>query len=134
MRHRLSGRKLNRSSSHRKALFRNMACSLIEHGQIKTTLSKAKELRKFADRLVTLGKKDSVANRRRAFDFLRSRSLVTRLFSEISPKFEKRSGGYTRIYKLGYRKGDGAPVALIEYLREEFEDQQESSAKEKAKG
>lgn len=116
MRHRLSGRQLNRTSSHRKAMFRNMAASLIEHEVIKTTLPKAKELRMVAEPLITLGKKDSVANRRLAFNRLRSKSAVGKLFSEIGPRYEARPGGYLRIIKCGFRTGDKAPMALVELV------------------
>lgn len=116
MRHRLSGRQLNRTSSHRKAMFRNMAASLIEHEVIKTTLPKAKELRMVAEPLITLGKKDSVANRRLAFNRLRSKAAVGKLFSEIGPRYEARPGGYLRIIKCGFRAGDKAPMALVELV------------------
>ena len=120
MRHRVGGRKLGRKTAHRTAMLKNMAVSLIEHGRIQTTLPKAKELRKFADRLVTLGKKDSLHARRLVFDRLRDRTAVTTLFAKIAPSFKARNGGYTRIYKMGARRGDGAEMALIEYLREDI--------------
>ena len=116
MRHRLSGRQLNRTSSHRNAMFRNMAASLLEHEIIKTTLPKAKELRRVAEPLITLGKKDSVANRRMAFNRLRSKSVVGKLFTEIGPRYEARPGGYLRIVKCGYRAGDKAPMAYVELV------------------
>lgn len=116
MRHRLSGRQLNRTSSHRSAMFRNMAASLLEHEIIKTTLPKAKELRRVAEPLITLAKKDSVANRRLAFDRLRSKSAVGKLFSEIGPRYEARPGGYLRIVKCGFRAGDKAPMAFVELV------------------
>ena len=113
MRHRKSGRQLNRNSSHRQAMFRNMAASLIEHETIKTTVPKAKELRKVVEPLITMAKTDSVATRRRAFDKLRSKVAVGKLF-EIAPRFKERPGGYTRILKTGYRSGDAAPMAIIQ--------------------
>lgn len=116
MRHRLSGRQLNRTSSHRTAMFRNMAASLLEHEIIKTTLPKAKELRRVAEPLITLGKKDTVSNRRLAFNRLRSKSAVGKLFSEIGPRYEARPGGYLRIVKCGFRPGDNAPMAYVELV------------------
>ena len=116
MRHRKSGKKLNRNSSHRQAMFRNMAVSLIEHEVIKTTLVKAKELRRFAEPLITLSKEDSISNRRLVFNRTRSKSAVGKLFSEIGPRSLSRPGGYTRILKCGYRKGDAAPMAFIELV------------------
>ncbi|MEZ5538403.1 MAG: 50S ribosomal protein L17 [Pseudomonadales bacterium] len=116
MRHRLSGRQLNRTSSHRSAMFRNMAASLLEHEIIKTTLPKAKELRRVAEPLITLGKQDSVANRRLAFSRLRSKEVVGKLFSEIGPRYNARPGGYLRIVKCGFRTGDKAPMAYVELV------------------
>ena len=116
MRHRHSGRQLNRNSSHRKAMFRNMTNSLVEHEMIRTTLPKAKELRRFAEPLITLAKKDSVANRRLAFDRTRSKDAVGKLFSELGPRYESRPGGYIRILKCGYRTGDKAPMAYVELV------------------
>ncbi len=116
MRHRKSGRHLNRTSSHRQAMFRNMTASLIEHEIIKTTLPKAKELRRVAEPLITLAKNDSVANRRLAFDRTRNKAAVGKLFSELGPRYQDRPGGYTRILKSGYRAGDAAPVAFIELV------------------
>mgnify|MGYP003310369761 FL=1 len=116
MRHRHSGRQLNRNSSHRKAMFRNMTNSLVEHEMIRTTLPKAKELRRFAEPLITLAKKDSVANRRLAFDRTRSKDAVGKLFSELGPRYEARPGGYIRILKCGYRTGDKAPMAYVELV------------------
>ncbi|MBX2880995.1 MAG: 50S ribosomal protein L17 [Granulosicoccus sp.] len=116
MRHRKSGRKLNRNSSHRKAMFRNMAASLVEYEAIKTTLPKAKELRRVIEPMVTSAKQDSVASRRRAFDRLRDKAAVGKLFSEIGPRFVNRPGGYTRILKCGMRPGDNAPMAIIEFV------------------
>jgi large subunit ribosomal protein L17 len=116
MRHRKSGKKLNRNSSHRQAMFRNMAVSLIEHEVIKTTLVKAKELRRFAEPLITLSKEDNVANRRLVFNRTRSKAAVGKLFSDIGPRSVDRQGGYTRILKCGFRKGDSAPMAFIELV------------------
>lgn len=116
MRHRKSGRQLNRDSSHRKAMFRNMACSLIEHEVIKTTLPKAKELRRVAEPLITLAKNDSVANRRLAFSRMGDKGVVGKLFSEVAPRYAERPGGYTRILKCGFRPGDAAPMAFIELV------------------
>jgi large subunit ribosomal protein L17 len=116
MRHRKSGRQLNRNSSHRKAMFSNMACSLIEHEVIRTTVPKAKELRRVAEPLITLAKSDSVANRRLAFSRMRSKSAVGKLFSEIAPRYQERPGGYTRILKCGFRAGDAAPMAFVELV------------------
>jgi len=116
MRHRHSGRQLNRNSSHRKAMFRNMAVSLVEHELIRTTLPKAKELRSYAEPLITLAKIDSVANRRLAFDRTRSREAVGKLFSELGPRYQARPGGYIRILKCGYRTGDKAPMAYVELV------------------
>lgn len=116
MRHRHSGRQLNRNSSHRKAMFRNMAVSLLEHELIKTTLPKAKELRSYAEPLITLAKTDSVANRRLAFDRTRDKSAVGKLFKELGPRYLERPGGYIRILKCGYRAGDKAPMAYVELI------------------
>ncbi|RDU95559.1 50S ribosomal protein L17 [Trinickia dinghuensis] len=116
MRHRHGLRKLNRTSSHRLAMLRNMSNSLIEHEVIKTTLPKAKELRKVVEPLITLGKKPSLANRRLAFNRLRDRDSVAKLFDVLGPRFENRPGGYLRILKFGFRVGDNAPMALVELL------------------
>ena len=116
MRHRLSGRQLNRTSSHRKAMFRNMVTSLVEHELIKTTLPKAKELRRFAEPLITLAKVDSVANRRLAFARLNSKEAVGKLFSQLGPRYNTRPGGYIRILKCGFRSGDKAPMAYVELV------------------
>jgi large subunit ribosomal protein L17 len=116
MRHRHGLRKLNRTSSHRLAMLRNMSNSLIEHEVIKTTLPKAKELRKVVEPLITLGKKPSLANRRLAFNRLRDRDSVTKLFEVLGPRFATRPGGYLRILKYGFRVGDNAPMALVELL------------------
>lgn len=116
MRHRLGLRKLNRTSSHRLAMLRNMIASLLRHEVIKTTLPKAKELRRVAEPILTLGKNPSLANRRLAFARLRDREMVTKLFDELGPRYATRNGGYSRILKFGFRKGDNAPMALIELL------------------
>lgn len=116
MRHRKSGRKFNRTSSHREAMFRNMAASLIKHELIKTTLPKAKELRRIAEPLITLAKVDGVANRRLAFARLRDKQAVGKLFVELGPRFRARPGGYLRILKCGFRDGDNAPMAYVELL------------------
>ena len=116
MRHLKSGRKLNRTSSHRKAMFSNMTASLIEHEVIKTTLPKAKELRRVAEPLITLAKSDSVANRRLAFSRLRNDSAVGKLFAELGPRYQDRPGGYLRILKTGFRAGDAAPMAIVELV------------------
>ena len=116
MRHRLGLRKLNRTSAHRLAMLRNMTVSLLRHETIKTTLPKAKELRRVVEPLITLGKKPSLANRRLAFDRLRDRDVVVKLFNELGPRFKARPGGYTRILKMGFRVGDNAPMALVELV------------------
>ena len=116
MRHGLKLRKLNRTSSHRLAMLRNMMNSLIEHEAIKTTVPKAKELRKVIEPMITLAKKDTVPNKRLAFNRLRNRDSVTKLFSDLGPRFATRPGGYTRILKMGFRDGDNAPMALIELV------------------
>jgi len=116
MRHRTSGRQLSRNSSHRTAMFRNMAVSLVEHELIRTTLPKAKELRRFAEPLITLAKSDSVANRRLAFSRTRSKEAVGKLFSELGPRYKERPGGYIRILKCGFRPGDSSPMAFVELV------------------
>ena len=116
MRHRLSNRKLNRTSSHRAALLRNLSIALLTHEAIKTTLPKAKELRRVVEPLSTLGKKPSLANRRLAFDRLRDRDLVSKLFNDLGPRFMARPGGYVRILKFGFRQGDNAPMAYVELV------------------
>ncbi|SDW95291.1 50S ribosomal protein L17 [Nitrosomonas oligotropha] len=116
MRHNNAFRKLNRTSSHRLAMFRNMSNSLLRHEVITTTLPKAKELRSYVEPVITLGKKPSLSNRRAAFDKLRDRQIVTKLFDELGPRYITRPGGYVRILKFGYRKGDNAPMALVELL------------------
>ena len=116
MRHRMHGRKLNRTSTHRKAMFANMAAALIKHEQIKTTLPKAKELRPIAEKLITLGKKGGLHNRRRAFAMLRDDAMVAKLFDALADRYKDRSGGYTRVLKAGFRYGDAAPMAFIEFV------------------
>jgi len=116
MRHRNVGRKLSRTSSHRKAMFMNMCCSLIEHELIKTTLPKAKELRRYIEPLITVSKADSVASRRHVFDILRSKVAVGKLFTALGPRYVTRPGGYLRILKCGYRAGDNAPMAIVELV------------------
>lgn len=116
MRHGNSNRKLNRTSSHRAAMFRNMTASLLKHEVIRTTLPKAKELRKFAEPLITLGKTATLANRRLAFDRLRDRDMVGKLFNELGPRYSTRQGGYLRVLKCGFRDGDNAPMALVELV------------------
>lgn len=116
MRHRKSGRQLNRNCSHRKAMFRNMAVSLMQHEMIKTTLAKAKELRRVAEPLITMAKTDSVAKRRLAYSRLRDRDVVTKLFNELGPRYKERPGGYLRILKCGFRSGDKAPMAIVELM------------------
>lgn len=116
MRHRISGRQLNRNSSHRKAMFKNMAASLFRHELIKTTLPKAKELRRVAEPLITRAKVDSLANRRLVFNRIRDRDMVTKLFLELGPRFKERPGGYLRILKCGFRPGDKSPMAIVELM------------------
>jgi len=116
MRHQNAGRHLGRTSSHRKAMFKNMAVSMIQHEIIRTTLPKAKELRREVEPLITLAKSDSVANRRLAFNRLRDRDAVTKLFTQLGPRYEKRPGGYLRILKCGFRPGDNAPMAIVELM------------------
>jgi large subunit ribosomal protein L17 len=134
MRHRHSGRQLNRNSAHRKAMFRNMTASLVEHELIKTTLAKAKELRSVAEPLITLAKEDSVANRRLAFSRLRDKAAVGKLFTDIGPRYKDRPGGYIRILKCGLRTGDKAPMAYVELVDrprfdgEEADEQQTTTA------
>ena len=116
MRHRMSGRKLNRTSAHRKAMFKNMAAALIKHEQIKTTLPKAKELRPFVEKLITLGKRGSLHARRQAFNVLRDRALTAKLFDVLAPRYAERQGGYCRVLKADHRYGDAAPMAVIELV------------------
>ena len=133
MRHRKSGRKLNRNSAHRKALFKNLAIALIEQDIIKTTLPKAKELRIFIEPLITIGKEDTVANRRHVFSKLRSEEAVAKLFSEISVNAKERKGGYTRIIKAGFRAGDKADMAFIELVDRKLEEDITSEAEPELK-
>ena len=133
MRHGKSHRKLNRTSSHRKAMFKNMASSLLKHEIIRTTLPKAKELRKITEPLITLGKVSSVHNQRIAFGKLRDREIVSKLFEEIGPRYNSRNGGYTRILKCGFRKGDNAPMAYIELVDRPEVSQESIEAKKEAK-
>lgn len=121
MRHRKSGRQLNRNSTHRQAMFKNMASSLFEHELIKTTLPKAKELRRVAEPLITLAKEDTVANRRLAFTRLRNKAVVQKLFDTLGPRFKARPGGYVRVLKAGFRKDDNAPMAIVELVQGEVE-------------
>jgi large subunit ribosomal protein L17 len=116
MRHGFRGRRFNRTAEHREAMFANMAAALIKHEQIVTTLPKAKELRRVAEPMITLGKKPSLANRRLAYDRLRDRGIVSKLFDDLGPRYAKRNGGYLRILKMGFRKGDNAPLALVTLL------------------
>jgi large subunit ribosomal protein L17 len=125
MRHRNSGRQLNRNSSHRKAMFKNMAASLFDHEVIKTTLPKAKELRRVAEPLITLAKQDNVANRRIAFSRIRDDAAVGKLFTDIGPRYKERPGGYLRILKCGYRTGDKAPMAYVELVDRPQDDDDE---------
>jgi large subunit ribosomal protein L17 len=129
MRHRHGLRKLNRTSSHRLAMLRNMTVSLLKHEVIQTTLPKAKELRRVVEPMITLGKRPTLANRRLAFNRLRDRGLVTKLFAELGPRYAKRNGGYLRILKHGFRKGDNAPMALVELL-DRPQPEEEAEAKE----
>lgn len=135
MRHRVAHRKLGRTTTHRLSLLRNMAASLITHERIRTTEAKAKELRPFVEKLITLGKKDSLHARRQAFSVLSSKTVVRRLFTEVSPRFSERPGGYTRILKLGPRQGDGASMAFIELVDYRFQGAEAPApaAKEKPK-
>ena len=133
MRHRYSSRKRNKTSAHKRAMFRNMTASLVEHELIKTTLPKAKELRLFAEPLITLAKDDSVANRRLVFDRLRNKQAVGKLFSDLGPRYQERPGGYLRILKCGMRSGDNAPMAYVELVdREIVEVEEEAEAVETA--
>src|SRR3954464_4168732 len=132
MRHGHGLRKLNRTSSHRLAMLRNMTVSLLRHEEIKTTLPKAKELRRVAEPMITLGKKPSLANRRLAFDRLRDRGIVTKLFDDLGPRYAKRNGGYLRILKTGFRKGDNAPLALVSLLDRPDSEEAETQDKKKA--
>lgn len=133
MRHRVAGRKLSRHTQHRELMFRNMLVSLLEHERIKTTLSKAKELRGWADKIITLGKKGNLHARRRAFALLRDKGTVKKLFDEIAPRLKEREGGYTRIYKMGWRQGDGAPLSLVELVTFSSPEEKKKSPVKKAK-
>ena len=130
MRHRKSGRQLNRNSSHRKAMFKNMSVSIIEHELIKTTVPKAKELRRVVEPLITLAKEDSVANRRLAFARTRSKSAVGKLFDELGPRYQERPGGYLRIIKAGFRTGDKAPMAYVELVDRPIIEEEEEPEEE----
>lgn len=120
MRHRISGRKLGRNASHRKAMFRNMVTSLFEHERVQTTDAKAKELRRVAEKLITLGKRGDLHARRLALAYVRDKGVVAKLFEQISPRYAQRPGGYTRIIKVGERRGDGAPVSFLELVQEPY--------------
>jgi len=126
LRHKYSGRKFNRTSSHRAAMFKNMMASLIEHEEIKTTVPKAKELRGFVERLITISKVDTVAKRRIVFSRIRSKEAVAKLFNELGPRFKKRPGGYLRVLKCGYRAGDKAPMAIVQLVDKKEEVIEES--------
>ena len=126
MRHKYSGRKLNRTSSHRTAMFKNMMTSLIEHEEIKTTEPKAKELRGFVERLITISKNDTVAKRRIVYSRIRSKEAVAKLFNDLGPRFKQRPGGYLRILKCGYRAGDKAPMAIVQLVDKKQEVTKES--------
>ena len=132
MRHRRAGRKLNRTSTHRKAMLSNMAASLFIHEQISTTLPKAKELRRVADKMITLGKRGTLHARRRAYAILGNREATTNLFNRIAPRFKDRKGGYTRVLHSGTRKGDGAPLALLELVEKEIVEKKPKAGKKKA--
>ena len=133
MRHRVAGRKLSRHTQHRELMFRNMLVSLLQHERIKTTLAKAKELRSWVDKIITLGKKSNLHARRQAFALLRNKGIVKKLFDEIVPQLKEREGGYTRIYKLGWRQGDGAPLSLVELVTFSSPEQKKKSPVKKAK-
>ncbi len=133
MRHRVAGRKLSRHTQHRELMFRNMLVSLLEHERIKTTLAKGKELRGWADRIISLGKQGTLHARRRAFALLRDEGIVKKLFDQIAPKLKDREGGYTRVYKLGWRQGDGAPLSLVELVTYASPEEKKKSTIKKAK-
>ncbi len=133
MRHRVAGRKLSRHTKHRELMFRNMLVSLLHHERIRTTLAKGKELRIWADKIITLAKKDTLHARRQAFARLRNETIVKKLFDEIAPKMKGREGGYTRIYKMGWRQGDGAPLSLVELVSYSPVEEKKKSTVEKAK-
>ena len=119
MRHRVSGRKFGRESGHRKLMLKNLVKSLVEHGRINTTVAKAKEIRSLAERLITYGKKNTVHHRRLAYKILQNRTLVKKVFDELAPQYSDREGGYTRVLKAGFRRGDSAAMAIIEYIQKE---------------
>jgi len=133
MRHRVAGRKLSRHTQHRELMFRNMLVSLLQYERIKTTLAKGKELRSWADRIISLGKKGTLHARRRAFALLRDKGIVKKLFDEIAPRFKDREGGYTRVYRLGWRQGDGAPLSLVELVTYAAPEEKKKSTIKKAK-
>ena len=133
MRHRVAGRKLSRHTQHRELMFRNMLVSLLQHERIKTTLAKGKELRSWADRIISLGKQGTLHARRRAFALLRDKEIVKKLFDEIALKFKDREGGYTRVYRLGWRQGDGAPLSLVELVTYASPEKKKKSTIKKAK-
>jgi len=133
MRHRVAGRKLSRHTQHRELMFRNMLVSLLQHERIKTTWAKGKELRSWADRMISLGKKGTLHARRRAFALLRDKGMVKKLFDEIAPKLKDRAGGYTRVYKLGWRQGDAAPLSLVELVTFAHPEEKKKSTITKAK-
>jgi large subunit ribosomal protein L17 len=133
MRHRVAGRKLSRHTQHRELMFRNMLISLLQYERIKTTLAKGKELRSWADKIISLGKKGTLHARRRAFALLRDKGIVKKLFDEIAPRFKDRQGGYTRVYRLGWRQGDGAPLSLVELVTYAAPEEKKKSTIKKAK-
>jgi len=133
MRHRVAGRKLSRHTQHRELMFRNMVVSLLQHERIKTTLAKGKELRSWADRIISLGKQGTLHARRRAFALLRNEGIVKKLFDEIAPKLKDREGGYTRVFKLGWRHGDAAPLSLVELVTYAHPEEKKKSTMTKAK-
>ena len=133
MRHHVAGRKLSRHSQHRKWMFRNMVVSLLQHERIQTTLAKGKELRSWADKIITLGKRGDLHARRQAFALLRDKDIVKKLFDEIAPRLKDREGGYTRIYKMGWRHGDGAPLSLVELVTYSLPGHEKKSTVAKAK-
>jgi large subunit ribosomal protein L17 len=133
MRHRVAGRKLSRHTQHRELMFRNMLVSLLQHERIKTTLAKGKELRSWADRIISLGKQGTLHARRRAFALLRNEGIVKKLFNEIAPKLKDREGGYTRVFKLGWRQGDAAPLSLVELVTFAHPEEKKKSTITKAK-
>ncbi len=133
MRHRVAGRKFSRHTQHRELMFRNMLVSLLQHERIKTTLAKGKELRSWADKMITLGKRGTLHARRRAFALLRDKGIVKKLFDEIAPKFKDRQGGYTRVYHYGWRAGDAAPLSLVELVTFSHPEEKKKSTMTRAK-